>query len=252
MPTVKQLTAGIVAVAIMVLEFGFTKPAEATPIVPQIFDSAKLVMLVNSDNTLTKVKNDKSVSLASENKNNYSEVKVLNFADNDQFYKDLTAALKAGIPISIVTDYTNYSDFPPRLKEIIKLNANKNNLKQSTDYLSPLGGIAVGAAPVSNSMPKGLNTIVAAIPAMLNSKVLIIGGCTVAGAGIGAGIGALAGGIGAMPGTILGGAFGLGVGTVTAAMTDRNYVVVLAMDVHGTMSIHIIPKSDKNYEKIHQ
>jgi hypothetical protein len=216
MPTVlRQLIVWIVALAFLGQAVGFSQPAQAIPLQLKSLASADVVTLLDSNNHKTLGKDNEYVSLAAEAVDKGSSVKELAFSDTDQFYKELTDALKSGEPVNIITDYTSYDDFPPRLKQIFKLDADSINIAQAEKHPSPLW--AVGAA-------SGIASYAAPAAATLDSKWLIIPVSTAVGAGAGGGFGGLAGGIGAIPGTLLGGAFGLAAGAVTVAIIDKDEV----------------------------
>ena len=182
---------------------------------------------LDSNNSKILGEDNKYVSLATEAVNKDSLVKGLVFSDTNEFYKELATALKSGEPVHIITDYTSYDDFPPRLKQIFKPDAD-------TIPINPL--VAPGLIP-SPSM-------FASIPAKIDYKWLIIPVSTAFGAGAGAAIGLPAGGIGTVPGALVGGGVGLAAGAVTVALMDNKHEVRFEIDIQtGKFVIVVIPVS---------
>lgn len=244
----RQLIITIVAIALLSQAFGFSQPAQAIPLHIESLASADVGMLLDSDNYKTMGKGHEEVSLAREAAHKDSSVKKLVFSDTDQFYQELTTAVKSGDPVNIITGYTNYDDFPARLKKIFKLDADSINVTKTERHLYPLGltsGIAGAAAPAPGLVPlDGALTGLASIPAKLDYKWLIIPTCTAFGAGVGGAIGLPAGGIGAIPGALVGGAVGLTACTVTVAVMDNKHIVKIEINPRtGTLAIVILPGS---------
>lgn len=125
------------------------------------------------------------------------------------------------------TDYTSYDDFPPRLKQIFKPDA---------DTIPINTPVAPGLIPSPSMFPP--------ISAKIDYKWLIIPVSTVVGAGAGAAIGLSGGGIGTVPGALVGGGVGLAAGTVTVAMMDNKHEVRFEIDIEtGKFVIVVIPIS---------
>ncbi len=221
----RQLIAWIVAVALLVQGVGLSQPAQAIPLQLGSSTSTKVVTLLDSNNSKILGEDNKYVSLATEAVNKDSLVKGLVFSDTDEFYKELTTALKSGEPVHIITDYTSYDDFPPRLKQIFKPDAD--------------------TIPINTPVAPGLiPSPFAPIPAKIDYKWLIIPVSTAVGAGAGAAIGLPAGGIGTVPGALVGGGVGLAAGAVTVAMMDNKHEVRFEIDIEtGKFVIVVIPIS---------
>ncbi len=224
----RQLIIWIVAVALLGQVVGFSQPAQAIPLRLESSASGEIVTLLDFNNPKTLEKDNEYVSLAAEAINKDSSVKELVFSDTDQFYKELTAAVKSGEPVNIITDYTSYSDFPPRLKQIFKLDA---------DTIPMPAPVAPGLVPSPLIFPP--------IPANLDYKWLIIPASTAFGALVGgAAIGSATGGSGAVPGALVGGVVGLTAGAVTVAIMDKNHEVFIKINpIRGNLEIAIRPVS---------
>jgi hypothetical protein len=233
----RQLIVWIVAVALLVQGVGLSQPAQAIPLQLGSSTSTKVVTLLDSNNSKILGENNKYVSLATEAVNKDSLLKGLVFSDTDEFYKELTTALKSGEPVQIITDYTSYDDFPPRLKQIFKPDAD-------TIPINALGAAAAAAinTPVAQLIPSP--SMFASIPAKIDYKWLIIPVSTAFGAGAGAAIGLPTGGIGTVPGALVGGGVGLAAGAVTVAMMDNKHQVRFEIDIEtGKFVIVVIPVS---------
>lgn len=223
----RQLIVWIVAVALLGQGVRLSQPAHAIQLRQGVSTSTNVVTLLDSNNSKILGEDNKYVSLATEAVNKDNLVKGWVFSDTDEFYKELTTALKSGEPVHIITDYTSYDDFPPRLKQIFKPDAD-------TIPINTL--VAPGLIP-SPSM-------FASIPAKIDYKWLIIPVCTAFGAGVGGAIGLPAGGIGTVPGALVGGGVGLATCAVTAAMMDNKHEVRFEIDIEtGKFVIVIIPIS---------
>ena len=242
----RQLIVWIVAVALLGQALGFSQPAQAIPLHLHIesLASANVLTLIDSNNYKTLGKDHEEASLATEARNKDSSVKEIVFSDTDQFYQELTVAVKSGEPVNIITDYTTYSDFPPRLKKIFKIDADSIDLtKAERHLLYPLGSTPFAAAPILLPL-EGVIAGLASIPAKLDYKWLIIPTCTAFGAGVGGAIGLPAGGIGSVPGALVGGAVGLTACSVTVAVMDNKHIVKIEIDpIRGTLAIVITPGS---------
>lgn len=239
----RQLIVWIIAVALLGQALGFSQPAQAIPLQIESLASAD-VTLLDSNNYKTLGKDHEDASLATEAINKHSSVKEIVFSDTDQFYKELTVAVKSGEAVNIITEYTSYSDFPPRLKKIFKIDADSIDLTKSERHLlSPLGSTPFAAAPILLPL-EGVIAGLASIPAKLDYKWLIIPTCTAFGAGVGGAMGLPAGGIGSVPGALVGGAVGLTACSVTVAVMDNKHIVKIEIDpIRGTLAIVIMSGS---------
>ena len=93
----RQLIIWIVALAFLGQTVGFSQPAQAIPLQLTILASADVVTLLDCNNYKTLEKDNEYVSLAAEVVDKGSSVKELAFSNTDQFYKELTDALKSGV-----------------------------------------------------------------------------------------------------------------------------------------------------------
>ncbi len=101
----RQLIVWIVAVALLGQGVRLSQPAHAIQLRQGVSTSTKVVTLLDSNNSKVLGEDNKYVSLATEAVNKDSLVKGLVFSDTDEFYKELTTALKSGelVHISRIT-----------------------------------------------------------------------------------------------------------------------------------------------------
>lgn len=218
----RYIIAWVLAVSLVLHTLTFASPAQATP----LFSHSEIV-LAETVNT--------------------NGVKTLFFSDTNQFYQELTEALRSKEAIQISTRYKSYDDFPPKLKEIIEIDKSQLEKFDKQNYSSPL---AVGAMPMGSTAgiaaPMGSTAGIAPappreIPAKINYKPLIIIGSIALGAGAGAGIGTFFGGIGAVPGAIGGAIFGLVSGVVSEAFMSSDHRATIILGPDASIIITIEP-----------
>lgn len=138
---------------------------------------------------------------------------TLVFSDSDGFYKQLTAALKAGDEIEVLTDYERYSELPDKLKSIFKLDRTR-----SGQWVNSAGFFIPGAV----------------VPGSLSVKALTVLSSTAVGAAIGARVYSA-------PGAAIGAVIGLAAGCAASILMDRSHEVDIEIDVRGKMKIHLRP-----------
>lgn len=210
-----------VSLAFIVNTLVFNNPAGATTLFTESFTVAKVGNQLNCQKS--SISEEYNCGNLGTQAVDDDSVKQLYFSDTEEFYKELAQAWKSGNKVSVITNYTDYSDFPPRLKEIFE---------PAPVSLAPPGYAA--AAPTSLVAP-GLT-----IPAIVNTAALSSWICITTGAGIGAGIGAFFGGIGAPIGAACGAIIGLAACTVDKASASDNHTVRFKFGPDG-MTIEIQP-----------
>jgi hypothetical protein len=141
-------------------------------------------------------------------------MKKLVFSDTEEFYKELTEALKSGEEVEVITSYKRFSDLPHRLKQIFELHKYKSDTWVN---VSTRAFIPNSVAPVG-----------------LNLKALIVLGSTATGAGVGAIFGAI-------PGAAIGAVIGLTSGAAAAVLMDQNHQVEVEVDTDGRLRIKLQP-----------
>jgi hypothetical protein len=100
--------------------------------------------------------------------------KTIAFSDTDEFYTNLYKDLKAKESLRISTNYTRYSQFPSRLKKLVKMDANSQYYAM-TSTVCPEG---MDCVPVASKV----------VPGWLNSGALVefcISGFAAGGAALG-------------------------------------------------------------------
>jgi hypothetical protein len=194
----RKSIAWAIAVLILVQNFAFCQPAQATPFIT----STTVISQVNGS----------------------ADGEALTFSDTEEFYQELSGALKSGRPIDIKTPFNSYDEFPPRLKEVFEL--------QKPRRSPTFPGMATAPIP---------NTDIAAYPASIHYGALASAGASaVIGAGVGGTAGSFVGGIGAAPGALAGAGIGLSSWAVSQAIINNCHKVVIQV-TNGSLNITIEP-----------
>lgn len=140
---------------------------------------------------------------------------ILGGHDDGDVSKSIRAAVAAGEPVEVVTEFSSMSDVPKQLRDMFRLDA-----VASTSWVDSFTGRFVPGATV---------------PTKMNLRAAIAAG----GAATGAGVGAVAGGlVGAGVGAIV----GVGVGAVIAVLTQDDVKVHIEIDARGKLIIKVEPK----------
>ena len=129
----------------------FNNSAQATPILAQLITVTEIKKPLECPKTSSSEKYN-CINLVAQAVNDNS-VRKLDFSDTEEFYKELAKNWKSGKPINVVTNYTDYADFPARLKEIFQPDP------------------TVDVFPVDHFAP-GLAAPIFAIPALANTNII--------------------------------------------------------------------------------
>jgi len=158
--------------------------------------------------------------------------KRLEFSDTDEFYDMLYKALKSDEAIEIITNYTRYSQFPQRLKNIFKMDSS-SSLYSMTSSICPED---VDCIPVSMQSVSGWLNYGALVP-------ICIGVFAAVGFGVGHHlVGGDANPIasrGGLLGAVVVGGLGIPACTVIAAVMGGKHEVIFQLA--SLITIQVIP-----------
>lgn len=216
----KKLIVWIVVLAIVVNTLVFNNSAQAAPMFAQPITATEIENPLKCQKTSTSEVYNCS-NLVAQAVNDHI-VRKLDFSDTEEFYKELVKNWKSGEPVNVITKYTDYTDFPSRLKEIFQP--------------APV----VDVAPVYPSAPR-LAVPSFAIPAVANLNAIYFWGYVITGATVGGAIGGAFGGIGVTVGVPVGAAggavFGLVASNVNQAAVSNDHTVSLKFGPGGIIIV---------------
>lgn len=159
---------------------------------------------------------------------------VIPFEDTNEFYQKLALNLKSGNTIKITTPYTQYSDFPDKLKEFLNISPDDLYLINSPQNINARSNnpFALYAPINGNSLVEGT---------FFPNMAVLTTSFAVGGAAIGTGLGSVAGGIGALPGAIIGAGIGFCTGTLVSILMESKYEFIIIFNPKKGITIVIKP-----------
>ena len=161
------------------------------------------------------------------------DVKILQFSDSEQFYKELEAETFRRVNFNVVTDFTHPEQVPETLSNIIKLEKHKKSL------VNKEGSFVEGAKTTA------IMTLAGASVASAISMGAVVGSAFMArGVAAGAAVGAAGGPI--APATIgiaagIGALVGFTIGVTVVVMSGDEHEMTFEIDPAGKFTFHVKP-----------